>query len=320
MKLRSCIIGLGQVGIKFDLEKERKSSETIWTHFRAYEKLNNKYELVAAVDPDQNSWEFALQRNPNIKCFSTIEDMLNSDIAIDVVSICSPDKFHFENLKNIMPYVRGIFLEKPITAIDETDEAKTFLENHINTKIIYVNYYKRAEPLVIKMTNSIEENNEKIKYIECRYSGPFMAVGSHAIDLLNFVLDIKEIKAVAKHEDSEGDGYSSMMLGKNDELVNLSYTGKRHEFIFELEVITDKSSYELTNNLQEYTYKKLINSTQYKGYKEYKLQEYKYMQNENRFIGYLKNMYENIIDDNKSNTNLKKSIKTQELMKKIIDV
>lgn len=319
-KLKACIIGLGQVGIKFDLEEERKSSETIWTHFSAYEKLNNKYELVVAVDPDKNSWEFAKQRKLDIQCFATIEDMVASNIAIDVVSICSPDQFHFNNLKHIMPYAKGIFLEKPITAIDETDEAKEFLENDKANKVIYVNYYKRAEPSVIKMIEFIKHNNEIIKYIECRYSGPFMAVGSHAIDLLNYIVAIKNIKATVRHQDNEGDGYSAMMLGKNNQLVNLTYTGKRHEFIFELEVITDKSSYKLTNNLQEYRYKKLVNSSQYQGYKEYKLQEYIYLENKNRFVGYLNQIYNDISDNNKNQENLKKSLQTQILMNKVMEL
>lgn len=317
-KLNACIIGLGQVGIKFDLEDERKNDVGVWTHFSAYERLQDKYNLIAAVDPEHLSWEFAKLREPGIQCFSSIEELINSNLNIDVVSICSPDKFHYQNLKEISTHVKGIFLEKPISTIEDTEQAEILIHHLLETnKSVYVNYYKRAEPSFLKMMEMILKQNEKIKYIECRYSGPFMAVGSHALDLLSFTVQINKIKASVCHEEEEGDGYSAMMIGSNNELINLSYTGKRHEFIFELEVITDKSSYELTNNLQEYTHKKLVNSTQYKGYKEYELTEFTKSSNTARFINYLSIIYDEIQKKSCNEKNTLKSIETQKLIKKI---
>ena len=319
MILNVCIIGLGQVGIKFDLEESRSSGKEVWTHFTAYERLKNKYKIVAVVDPDKSSWKLVKDRGYEVEYFSTIEEFLNSEIAIDVVSICSPDEFHYYHLKEILPLVKGVFLEKPISLIEETDLIKTTLENIINNAIVYVNYYKRMDPTVQKMILSINHNHEKIKYIECRYSGPFMAVGSHAVDLLNFILPIKGIQSVLRHISIEGDGYSAMMIGCGDELINLSYTGKRHEFIFELDVVTDKSRYQLTENLIKYEKSRLVKSNKYSGYKEYFVSESESLENTSRFVAYLEKMYLQVQGKKKSSKNITKSIETQVLMKKILE-
>jgi len=320
-KLNACIIGLGQVGIKFDLEDERKNDVGVWTHFSAYERLQDKYNLIAAVDPEHLSWEFAKLREPGIQCFSSIKELINSNLNIDVVSICSPDKFHYQNLKEISTHVKGIFLEKPISTIEDTEQAEILIHHLLEAnKSVYVNYYKRAEPTVKKMLENIRNTNERIKYIECKYSGPFMAVGSHGLDLLNYIVDIEKVKASVCHKEEEGDGYSAMMVGKNNELINLSYTGKRHEFIFELNVITDKSSYEFTNNLQSYQYKKLVNSKQYKGYKEYELEEFHKVSNSTRFTNFLEVIYNEILEDKIDIKNARKSIQTQTFMGLIMEM
>ena len=319
-KLNACIIGLGQVGIKFDLEDERKNDICVWTHFSAYERLYDKYNLIAAVDPDKKSWKFAKSRLENIKCFSSIDELKNSNLKIDVVSIASPDQFHYKNLTDISYLVKGIFLEKPISTIEDTVNADFFIKELLKEKkSLYINYNKRVEPTVEKMLHYILNNKENIKYIECKYSGPFIAVGSHAIDLLNYIVSIKEIKTSICHEDLEGDGYSAMMLGNNNELINLSYTGKRHEFIFELEVITNQARYELTNNLQEITCKKLTNSKQYSGYMEYELDNYSKMANMVRFTGYLETIYNEVINNKFDSNNIEKSIETQKLINKIME-
>jgi len=318
MKLNACIIGLGQVGIKFDLEKERQRSKEIWTHFSAYEYLSDKYNLVAVVDPDKSSWKYAKERSANIKCFSSIDELIDSDINLNVASICSPDNFHDSNLKSIIDYVDAIFLEKPITTVNKIQEIEIFLQKYLNKKNIYVNYYKRKEPSVLEMLNSLQVNNQTIKYIECRYSGPFMAVGSHALDLLNHIVSINKIKAAVRHEQIEGDGYSSMMMGINNELINLAYTGKRHNFVFELEVITDKSRFRLNKNLQTYIHEELEVSEQYKGYKEFKTKKRICFENKNRFICYLENIHNNLENKIIDNDNLNQSINSQKIIRTLI--
>jgi predicted dehydrogenase len=319
MKLKACIVGLGQVGVKFDLEKERSNSQEIWTHFSAYQSLDQKYEIVAVVDPDKSTWKYALQRNVNVRCFSSIESLLESNVVIDVASICSPDKYHYLGLKLLANKIKGIFIEKPISLIHETEVIKSFITNNLDSTAIYVNYYKRLDPSIKKMISTINSNDETIKYLDCKYSGPFMAVGSHAVDLLNFILPVKGIKSVFKHISKEGDGYSAMMHGFNSELINLSYTGKRHEFIFEIDLITNKSRYQLTENLINYNRAKLVISDKYLGYKEYFEATNEFLKNNSRFVSYLEDLYSHIRNGKGSNENLKSSLDTQVLMKEIMD-
>lgn len=317
--LNVCIIGLGQVGIKFDLEEDRVSGNEVWTHFTAYERLKDKYKIIAVVDPDKHSWQLVKNRGYCVNFFTNIKEFMDSGVVVDVVSICSPDEFHYYHINKMLPLVKGVFLEKPISLIEETNSIKTTLESKINNTVVYVNYYKRMDPSVQRMILSINQNSEKIKYVECKYSGPFMAVGSHAVDLLNFILPINMIKSVLKHVCAEGDGYSAMMVGYDNELINLSYTGKRHEFIFEVDVVTDKSRYQLSENLIIYKRSKLVKSNKYNGYKEYFVSENESIENANRFVGFLEKMYLQVKGKKKSIKNITRSIETQVLMKEILE-
>ena len=59
MRFRSAIVGLGQVGMMFDKDPKRKG---VWTHFRAYERLEELYDLVAVCDPDVQKLQCAMER------------------------------------------------------------------------------------------------------------------------------------------------------------------------------------------------------------------------------------------------------------------
>ncbi|MBI3542145.1 MAG: Gfo/Idh/MocA family oxidoreductase [Deltaproteobacteria bacterium] len=128
MQLAACIIGLGQVGLRFDLEKERAQSPgDIWTHFTAYERLADRFKLVAAVDPNEQAWAPALARNPALKCFKSIAELLGSGLRVDVASICTPDAFHLEHFEALQSRVSGIFLEKPVCLSVELARARTLV-------------------------------------------------------------------------------------------------------------------------------------------------------------------------------------------------
>ena len=120
-RLKSCIIGLG-VGLQFDFDKKRNSNHEVWTHFSAYETLSEKFELTAAVDPIESTHKQLLSKNPNIQCFFSIQELLSAKLEIDLVSICTPDHLHFECFYRLLPNVKGILMEKPIT--DNSEQLK----------------------------------------------------------------------------------------------------------------------------------------------------------------------------------------------------
>lgn len=319
-KLKAAIIGLGQVGIRFDLEEERsKNASGVWTHFSAYERLSELYEIVAAVDPEVGAWQPALARKPDLKCFRTTGELVRSDLAIDVASICVPDAMHLTAISEIQEKARGIFLEKPIAMLQETEAAERMIARlKAQDTAVYVNYFKRVEPSVTLMLERLNSNGESIRLLECRYSGPFMAVGSHALDLLSFVLGPFELKHAICHEHQEGAGYSAFALNGKGALANLIWTGPRHDLIFELDVVTDQSRYRLVDNLSGYERAELGQSARYKGYREYFAADArKFETNPERFTSYLRQLHEDVVLGRPRYENLDAAMRSQILMRQI---
>ena len=57
------------------------------------------------------------------------------NVDIDVVSICTPDLFHLQCLNALVGKVRGIFLEKPICSINETEEISSLISEFKKNKV-----------------------------------------------------------------------------------------------------------------------------------------------------------------------------------------
>ncbi|MFC1822872.1 Gfo/Idh/MocA family protein [Thermodesulfobacteriota bacterium] len=315
-RLRAAIVGLGQVGIRFDLEPDRFQSGEIWTHFSAYEKLESYYELVAAVDPDRDKWGIAKKRKHDLACFPSIEDLLEN-AEIDVVSICTPDSLHFECLGQTLDRVHGIFLEKPICGVSEIEhvhKVNQALKKAGNA--IRVNYYKRKEPAFIKALEYM--NQETPLYVSAKYSGPFEAVGSHAVNLLIAMVPSMRLIKNYRFMNEEGDGYSTLFESENGCLAELIYCGPRYNLIFELDIIGRNRRVVLERNFSSLKLYGYRDSQRYEHYKEMELiEEMDVQSNTERFVPFLLELIEDIRANNPNYDNWEEAVKTQEVMCRI---
>lgn len=311
MKLRAAIVGLGKIGIDFDLLENRSKEEDIWTHYAAYRNLSERYDLVAAVETNSNKVQQVNKFDSKLKIFEKISDLKNE--SIDVISICTPEYFHLDNIYECMSLCNGIFVEKPLIASDtNTDLFVLQKKIHHWAKPIYVNYYKREEPAVLKLLGLLKQ--EKIYCIQCKYSGPLDAVGSHAIDLINFIRKINKIGFVQHHPF----GSSAFLVCEEDVSVHLIHTGERNKLIFELEIITDKNRYILENNLSKFKVQNFQKSFRYKDYFELNLGiETEFFKNPNRLVGYLKQIHNDISCGQTNFENFDQSIESQSWLSKI---
>ena len=65
------------------------------SHFEAYE-LIDKIELRAIVEINQKN-RFYKKNYPQIFVFQNIEKLINSNLNIDIISICTPTKTHLKS-------------------------------------------------------------------------------------------------------------------------------------------------------------------------------------------------------------------------------
>lgn len=315
-KLKVAIVGLGQVGLLFDEEHKRQKSGEIWTHLSAYLKLQDLYEVVAAVDTDPSKFNAIKKRIPGIRCFLTIEEMLDN-FDIDIVSICTPDLYHLQCLRDIVGRVRGIFLEKPICGISEIDSAGSLISELKETKTcIRVNYYKTHEPLFRKALDYLSDQSSS--YLSVKYSGPFEAVGSHALNLLVFLNPTIQCIKSFRIANKEGDGVSAFFESENQRLAELIYCGARHNLIFELDVVGRDRRILLEKNFSRLKLYEYRPSLRYEGFHEIELSaEENHFHNSNRFTLHLKALAKQVRSNHPDYSNWDEAYKTQQLMKQI---
>lgn len=115
---------------------------------------NPESELVALVDVKERS-ELGLD-NFNVPFFKSIDDLLNSDIELDVVNICSPNGFHAEQSLKALSAKKHIVVEKPL-ALRKLDAEKVIykaLNVHRNLFAVMQNRYSPPSVWIKEMVET----------------------------------------------------------------------------------------------------------------------------------------------------------------------
>ena len=88
------IIGLGQIGMGYDLHHNDATSQ-IYTHARAFSQ-HPDFSLIAAVDPDKNLRE-TFEQKYQCPAYAKVDEALKSHKP-HLVIIAVPTQYHFEIL------------------------------------------------------------------------------------------------------------------------------------------------------------------------------------------------------------------------------
>lgn len=184
MTWKVLLIGLGDIGFKYDL---KEPENIIQTHARAF-GLHDKFEIIGGIDPsDENREKF--QRVYGVCTFETITSAFKA-ITADVVVIASPTKFHLENLKEVLSCYKPlvILMEKPAVYTKEQAQKMVDISSEFSVPIL-INLVRRADSSVIEIMKRI---NNGIIRLPCKgvvwYSKGLIHNACHFIDLLSFWL------------------------------------------------------------------------------------------------------------------------------------
>lgn len=178
------LIGLGDIGFKYDLDEPEN---VIQTHARAF-SLHEKFIVVGGVDPNKKNRDH-FQKLYNVCTFESISDAFENNKA-DVVVIASPTKFHFENLHEIVSYSkpRLVLMEKPATYTMEQAQDMIEISTEYSVPIL-INLVRRTDPSVLEIKSRIDKNEIKLP---CKgivwYSKGLIHNACHFIDLLSWWL------------------------------------------------------------------------------------------------------------------------------------
>jgi predicted dehydrogenase len=183
MKYSVGLIGLGKIGMGYDFALD--SDQFTLTHARAFAR-HKDFSLIGAVDPN-GDYRRKFKEKYSVPAYETIEDFCE-DISPDILVVACPTEFHKEviekSLKVIKP--RVILCEKPLAY--NSDDAKKIYQMCKDFNIaLYLNYVRRADPVINEIKNKIINGVIAGPYkVIVWYSKGLMHNGSHFIDLLNF--------------------------------------------------------------------------------------------------------------------------------------
>lgn len=198
-KKRVAIIGAGQVAEKVHVP---------------YYLTREEIELVSVVDPNAERAKDFAQRNGIPQYYTDAAEMYANEKP-DIVSICTPNRFHFENAIQALEACCDVMCEKPpaLTA----DEAKKMQEvAEKNNRILAYDFHHRFADDVKMVREKVEEGVLGDIYIvkakalrrcgipgwgnftnkKIQGGGPLIDLGVHMLDAALYVMGYPKIEKV----------------------------------------------------------------------------------------------------------------------------
>lgn len=219
-KKRVAIIGAGQVAEKVHV---------------SYYQTREEIEIVAVVSPNSDNAKNFAERNGIPRYYTDAAEMYFIEKP-DIVSVCTPNRFHFENVMQALEAGCDVMCEKP-PAIS-ADEAKKMQEAaEKNDCLLAYDFHHRFADDVRILRENVDEGVlgeiyvVKVKALrrcgipgwgsftnkEIQGGGPLIDLGVHMLDAALYVLGFPKIKKVtAKMYQKIGTKKSRGTLGEWD--------------------------------------------------------------------------------------------------------
>lgn len=183
MKTTAAIIGLGNIGMRYDIALPLESH--VLSHARAF-RMHPDFELVGGVDPNPDlREEFA--RTYGAIAYASVEQLLAA-VKPDVIAVASPTASHGDIVTTILLHhsPRAILCEKPLALNSST--AREMIDACAGKKVpLYVNFIRRADPGVMEVKSRLATGSIAMPFkAVVWYSKGLLHNGSHFADLLTF--------------------------------------------------------------------------------------------------------------------------------------
>ena len=270
-KINSAILGLGNIGLLYDLNKP----DYIMTHAKALHKIR-EYNLICGIDPlkkNRNLFEKKF-RSPTYK---NLKELAASKKNSDLIVISTPTFLHYKNflyiIKNFNPKI--IVCEKPLSykvseiykIIDICKKKNIFLTT---------NFVRRSDPTYISLKKKF--NQKKNITGTFYYDKEFNHSCSHYLNLCNFWFGkIKSFKILKVHKKNDYDVNIDIVIKFEKAKINFINTKKKtkNEFFinFDSNIIKKikNEAPKLNNKKLPFTLKKYQKNFYSKLYHDYHL-------------------------------------------------
>jgi UDP-N-acetyl-2-amino-2-deoxyglucuronate dehydrogenase len=182
---------------------------------RHAEHISNYGELVAVCDSEKLKAD-ALGERFGVPTFGSIDELIDANLAIDMVAICSPNGLHAVHAIKLLNSGYSVLCEKPM-ALTVSDCGDMIKAAEKNNKRLFIVKQNRFNPPVSAVKNAIEQGvfgkiysiqlscfwNRNEDYYLNSWKGTKLLDGgtlytqfSHFIDLLYWLIgDVKNVKS-----------------------------------------------------------------------------------------------------------------------------
>ena len=180
MAWKVLVVGLGQIGLRYDLDKP---DDLVETHARAFH-LHPSFSLSAGFDPDPSN-RALLEKRYRAPSFSELGQAC-AQVLPDVVVIASPTPMHLSNLKNVLGACRPsvVLMEKP-AAYSRAEAVEMAHLARVAGVPVLMNFIRRTDPAVREIGRRISAGEIELS---CKgvvwYGKGIIHSGCHFTDLM----------------------------------------------------------------------------------------------------------------------------------------
>ena len=269
---KTAVIGLGNIGFKYDLDKERQgvAGKGIKTHVSAYQRSNNT-ELSGVIEVDDKTIDIFKTIYPNVRTYKSISQLMCSQ-NIDFISICTKTESHSQILKEIIKYpIKGILCEKPIAnnLIDAQSMITLCEERDI---LLTINHGRRWHGAYL-VAKKLLENGKigKVKAVTSIYSGEVFNIGTHLFDTIRMLIQKNPLtlSGVFHSSINNSDPSISGWIEFEDNIhCTVTTNGTRMNMVFEIDIIGSEGRIKILNNGGKIELSMFQDSLIYGGFRE----------------------------------------------------
>jgi predicted dehydrogenase len=248
MKKKVGIIGLGKIGLGYDLD----DPSGVRTHTKAFLN-NNFFKIVLGVDLSESKrLDFErIAQAKSCKSIDEVDENLASEIKLIVIATSTESRLNdLISIVNKFPNLEFLLLEKPIALfLEDAEKIKSkLIENKLLNKV-FVNYMRRCNFVFKKLQLQIA-NGEfgEIQSLKIHYPDQLLNMGSHFIDLAFFLVGNLnfEVKSKSRFKDKGSDFSCDAILSGNN--INCEIEERKN---LELLISFSKGKILITNSGKE---------------------------------------------------------------------
>ncbi len=265
--LTAAVIGLGQVGSRFDEEPR----PMVFSHVGAFLALPDLYDVAGGADPDAGQRERFRARCPGARAFADGVEMA-AELKPDVISLATPPAARGDLLVRLLEVhrPRAVIAEKPLGTCPQ--DRKRLVEACAAADVPLIVNYSRRFLTVYQKCRAAIHSGEFGTLTSITVLGPnrLWSIGSHLIDLLFYLAgqapeSWRALPVPAL--DERGEPAMDVLCRFPDGVAGRVVTaGFRSMLLLEVDIVGTKGRIRVTGNNAQATLERFAPSSQYLGY------------------------------------------------------